>query len=132
MPIVNMMKNEYRPVFSTTMPCSARYLVTMDAGMPLLSKSPSTPRPGVMIVLLIGSSMLKPGARLPKPCQSSLASSTQFEGVGDSSNWVLEANEDWHGFGNLAPGFNMLDPIKSTIITPGLDVNGNFDKAGIP
>jgi len=54
------------------------------------------------------------------------------DGVGDSANWVLEANEDWHGFGNLAPGFNMLDPIKSTIITPGLDVNGNFDKAGIP
>jgi arginine/lysine/ornithine decarboxylase len=54
------------------------------------------------------------------------------DGVGDSSNWVLEANEDWHGFGNLAPGFNMLDPIKSTIITPGLGVNGDFDKTGIP
>ncbi len=54
------------------------------------------------------------------------------EGVGESQDWVLEANESWHGFGNLAPGFNMLDPIKSTIITPGLDVNGNFDKTGIP
>src|SRR5471030_3188185 len=54
------------------------------------------------------------------------------EGIGEASDWVLEANENWHGFGNLAPGFNMLDPIKSTIITPGLDVNGNFDKAGIP
>ena len=54
------------------------------------------------------------------------------EGVGDSSDWVLEANESWHGFGNLAPGFNMLDPIKSTIITPGLGVNGDFDKSGIP
>ena len=30
----------------------------------------------------------------------------------------------WHGFGNLAPGFNMLDPIKATVITPGLDVSG--------
>jgi arginine/lysine/ornithine decarboxylase len=54
------------------------------------------------------------------------------EGVGESSDWVLEANESWHGFGNLAPGFNMLDPIKSTIITPGLGVNGDFDKSGIP
>ncbi len=27
--------------------------------------------------------------------------------------------ERWHGFGNLAPGFNMLDPIKATVITPG-------------
>ena len=54
------------------------------------------------------------------------------EGIGEAADWVLEANESWHGFGNLAPGFNMLDPIKSTIITPGLGVNGDFDKSGIP
>jgi arginine/lysine/ornithine decarboxylase len=54
------------------------------------------------------------------------------EGVGEAKDWILEANESWHGFGNLAPGFNMLDPIKSTIITPGLGVNGDFDKSGIP
>jgi arginine decarboxylase len=45
---------------------------------------------------------------------------------------VLKANEKWHGFGNLARGFNMLDPIKSTIVTPGLDVSGKFAKTGIP
>jgi arginine decarboxylase len=33
--------------------------------------------------------------------------------------WMLKANEAWHGFGNLAENFNMLDPIKATIITPG-------------
>jgi arginine decarboxylase len=54
------------------------------------------------------------------------------EGIGRRDNWVLNANEKWHGFGNLAPGFNMLDPIKSTIITPGLDVSGKFAKTGIP
>jgi arginine decarboxylase len=54
------------------------------------------------------------------------------EGIGSRDNWVLNANEKWHGFGNLAPGFNMLDPIKSTIITPGLDVSGKFAKTGIP
>ena len=54
------------------------------------------------------------------------------EGVGLQTDWVLKANEKWHGFGNLAPGFNMLDPIKSTIVTPGLDVSGKFAKAGIP
>src|ERR1700752_4895259 len=54
------------------------------------------------------------------------------DGIGEAQDWVLEAGEDWHGFGNLAPGFNMLDPIKSTIITPGLGVNGDFDKSGIP
>jgi arginine/lysine/ornithine decarboxylase len=45
---------------------------------------------------------------------------------------VLKANEKWHGFGKLAPGFNMLDPIKSTIITPGIDMAGMFAKTGIP
>jgi arginine decarboxylase len=47
-------------------------------------------------------------------------------------DWILRANEKWHGFGDLAPGFNILDPIKATIITPGLDVSGKFAKSGIP
>jgi arginine decarboxylase len=29
-------------------------------------------------------------------------------------------------------GFNMLDPIKCTLITPGLDMSGKFAKTGIP
>ena len=55
------------------------------------------------------------------------------EGLEAREAWMLHANDDWHDFGNLAPGFNMLDPIKATIITPGLDIKGNFsDKFGIP
>jgi arginine decarboxylase len=54
------------------------------------------------------------------------------DGIGDREQWMLKANEKWHGFGNLATSFNMLDPIKSTIITPGLDVSGKFAKTGIP
>jgi arginine decarboxylase len=54
------------------------------------------------------------------------------EGVPDRDEWMLRAGEDWHGFGKLAPGFNMLDPIKATILTPGLDVNGEFAQWGIP
>ncbi len=54
------------------------------------------------------------------------------EGVGRADAWMLKPGDKWHGFGNLAEGFNMLDPIKSTIITPGLDVNGKFAKTGIP
>jgi arginine decarboxylase len=41
------------------------------------------------------------------------------EGIEEREAWMLKANERWHGFGNLAEGFNMLDPIKATIITPG-------------
>lgn len=53
-------------------------------------------------------------------------------GVPQPQDWVLEASDKWHGFGDLAAGFNMLDPIKSTIITPGLDVSGKFAETGIP
>lgn len=54
------------------------------------------------------------------------------EGIGEPSDWLLRPNERWHGFGSVAEGFNMLDPIKATIITPGLDVDGDFDEWGIP
>jgi arginine decarboxylase len=55
------------------------------------------------------------------------------EGLEERDAWMLKANEAWHDFGDLAEGFNMLDPIKATIVTPGLDIKGNFsDKFGIP
>lgn len=55
------------------------------------------------------------------------------EGLEERDAWMLKANERWHGFGDLAEGFNMLDPIKATIITPGLDVDGDFsEEFGIP
>ncbi len=55
------------------------------------------------------------------------------EGIEERDAWMLKPGERWHGFRNLADGFNMLDPIKATIITPGLDVDGDFaDEFGIP
>jgi arginine decarboxylase len=55
------------------------------------------------------------------------------EGIEERDAWMLNANEDWHDFGDLAENFNMLDPIKATIITPGLNIKGNFTKSnGIP
>ncbi len=54
------------------------------------------------------------------------------EGIGEREDWMLKAGDRWHGFGNLAPGFNMLDPIKATVITPGLDISGDFADRGIP
>lgn len=65
------------------------------------------------------------------------------EGIGRTENWVLkktdadgvqpsDGEDAWHGFGDMAPGFNMLDPIKATIVTPGLNLDGRFDDWGIP
>jgi arginine decarboxylase len=52
--------------------------------------------------------------------------------MADREDWVLRADDRWHGFGKLAEGFNMLDPIKATVVTPGLDVDGDFADSGIP
>ena len=54
------------------------------------------------------------------------------EGIGSRDDWILKSNDRWHGFGDLASGFNMLDPIKATVITPGLDVSGSFSNPGMP
>jgi len=61
------------------------------------------------------------------------------EGIGRADAWVIKgespkakAGVNWHGFGKMAAGFNMLDPIKSTVVTPGMDLNGKFSKTGIP
>jgi arginine decarboxylase len=54
------------------------------------------------------------------------------DGIGSREDWIIRAEDDWHGFGNLAAGFNMLDPIKATIVTPGLSIEGHFSETGIP
>ena len=61
------------------------------------------------------------------------------QGIGRADDWIIKgesakakAGVNWHGFGKMATGFNMLDPIKSTVVTPGMDLNGKFAKTGIP
>ena len=54
------------------------------------------------------------------------------EGLGSREDWMLKPDDHWHGFGKVAPGFNMLDPIKATVINPGLNVDGEFAESGIP
>ncbi len=54
------------------------------------------------------------------------------EGIGTRDDWMICAKDEWHGFEHMTDGFNMLDPIKATLITPGLDLNGDFHETGIP
>jgi arginine decarboxylase len=54
------------------------------------------------------------------------------QGLGDRRDWDLAQADSWHGFSDVEPGFTMLDPIKATILTPGLDVAGTFGETGIP
>ena len=45
---------------------------------------------------------------------------------------MLHPGETWHGFGDLEDGYCMLDPIKVSIVTPGVADKGGLDKKGIP
>ena len=54
------------------------------------------------------------------------------EGIGERADWILKPHAQWHDFGKLAPDFNMLDPIKATVVTPGLNIEGVFGEMGIP
>ncbi|MES2857048.1 MAG: lysine decarboxylase, partial [Bdellovibrionota bacterium] len=60
------------------------------------------------------------------------AEDTEVGGIGSRDRWMLKPNDEWHGFGALEEGFNMLDPLKATVITPGLGVDGTFAEEGIP
>ena len=47
-----------------------------------------------------------------------------------TADWVLDPNAQWHGFGKLAPDYVMLDPIKVTLLTPGLGKGAKLAKSG--
>src|SRR5947207_5097118 len=38
----------------------------------------------------------------------------------DAPAWVLDPNDAWHGFGDLEDGYCMLDPVKVSVVTPGI------------
>ena len=48
------------------------------------------------------------------------------------ADWLLQPTAGWHGFGALAEDYVLLDPIKVTLVTPGLRVDGQMDEQGIP
>ncbi len=51
-----------------------------------------------------------------------------------SSCWTLKPGEDWHGYqdDDIEDDYCMLDPAKVTILTPGVDAQGNVADWGIP
>ncbi len=46
--------------------------------------------------------------------------------------WILHPGDAWHGFKDLEDSYCMLDPIKVSVVTPGLANDGSFEKMGIP
>jgi len=48
------------------------------------------------------------------------------------SCWVLHPGDVWHGFEGLEDDYCMLDPIKVTVLTPGVANDGSLESFGIP
>ncbi|EJO95899.1 lysine decarboxylase [Ectopseudomonas mendocina DLHK] len=49
-----------------------------------------------------------------------------------TADWVLQPDADWHGFGEVADDYVLLDPIKVTLVMPGLNAAGKLEERGIP
>jgi arginine decarboxylase len=69
----------------------------------------------------------------PKTKKKVLFADAPFELLKDNpSAWVLHPGEKWHGFSGLPDDYCMLDPIKVTVVMPGVNEDGTLDKWGIP
>jgi arginine/lysine/ornithine decarboxylase len=72
--------------------------------------------------------------------QSERVAEIDEEGVGRASQgvglepdaWKLNPRDGWHGFADLTANWALLDPIKVTILTPGIDAKGKLARNGIP
>jgi arginine decarboxylase len=50
----------------------------------------------------------------------------------ERASWALKPGDRWHGFEGLAENHVLVDPIKVTILTPGLSPDGRMQDFGIP
>ncbi len=48
------------------------------------------------------------------------------------SCWKLNSKDKWHGFDDIEDDWAMLDPIKVSILSPGIRVDGTFEEDGVP
>ena len=46
--------------------------------------------------------------------------------------WVMHPGDSWHGFDDIAPDWCMLDPIKVSILAPGMGDDGQLLDTGVP
>lgn len=56
----------------------------------------------------------------------------QPENIGTKECWELKPEDKWHGFRNIDQEHMYLDPIKVTLLTPGLNGDGMMAERGIP
>ncbi|WP_297407451.1 Orn/Lys/Arg decarboxylase N-terminal domain-containing protein, partial [uncultured Cetobacterium sp.] len=50
----------------------------------------------------------------------------------DQNFWTMKPGESWHGFENIPADWIMLDPIKVSILSPGMEDSGEIGEGGVP
>lgn len=50
----------------------------------------------------------------------------------EQSCWKLNPGDEWHGFADLDEDWVMLDPVKVSLLTPGLNKDGSLQEKGVP
>ncbi|MGL5163223.1 MAG: lysine decarboxylase CadA [Plesiomonas shigelloides] len=56
----------------------------------------------------------------------------QPENIDEVACWNLDPKDGWHGFKDMDENHMFLDPIKVTLLTPGLSKEGSLEEQGIP
>lgn len=56
----------------------------------------------------------------------------QPEDIDEADCWPIEPGRSWHGFNNADADHMFLDPVKVTILTPGMNQQGEMSEEGIP
>ena len=46
--------------------------------------------------------------------------------------WKLKPGDKWHGFEGIAPDWCMLDPVKVSLLAPGISEDGELEDTGVP
>ena len=70
--------------------------------------------------------------RLREESDSWFFDAWQPENIGTKECWELKPEDKWHGFRNIDQEHMYLDPIKVTLLTPGLNGDGTMAERGIP
>ena len=52
--------------------------------------------------------------------------------AGSQEPWILRPGDAWHGFSDMADDWCMLDPVKVSILSPGMGEDGKLEKTGVP
>ena len=70
--------------------------------------------------------------RLRNECDGWFFDIWQPDHIDQAECWPLRSDSPWHGFHNIDNDHMYLDPIKVTILTPGMGKEGQMESFGIP